>query len=184
MKKILSFALVLGVLACNNAANHSQTDDTTIVANVDTAPTIEYVEGDIIMADGKLMVYTNGQWEPVERDITLDNGVVVRTNGDIVNKDGEKIVLQEGTRVSKVGAFFDKTGAAIENAWDATKQGVSNAAEATGDALEKGASATKEGVKTAAEATKEKAKDVGQAIKKGAQKVGDKATEIKEDIKN
>lgn len=165
-------------LACNNASNNTaEATDTLAMATVDTLPvaptTVEYTEGDVIKKDGQLVVYTNGAWVAVEKDIVLDNGVTVKTNGDIVDAKGNTVTLEEGERVTKAGVFFNRAGAAIDNAWDATKTGVGNAAEATGDAVEK-----------AADATKETAKDVGQAIKKGAQKVGDKAEEIKNDIKD
>jgi hypothetical protein len=179
MKRIFLIASVaFAAVACNSTSGNAETsDDTVVISEVDTLPVApaapEFAEGDVIKKDGKLVVYTNGAWVPVEKDIVLDNGVTVKTSGEIVDKKGNKVVLEEGERVTKAGVFFDRAGAAIDNAWDATKRGVSNAADATGNAVEK-----------AADATKDAAKDVGQAVKKGAQKVGDKAKEVKEDIEN
>lgn len=201
MKKlILATAVASVAIACNNEANTTAANDSiSVTANpVDTLPVAEtfsdYKEGDIIRKDGKLVVYSNGTWVAVDKDIVLDNGVVIKKNGEIVDKHGRIIVLEDGERVTKAGVFFNRAGAAVEDAWDATKRGVTNAAEATGNALEKGYDATKEGVKEAADATKrgvekaadatkEKAEDVGAAIKKGAQKVDDKAKKVKEDLK-
>jgi len=190
MKKLLLAAAVASItVACNNEANHAEANDSVVTTTtpVDTLPVTEtfsdYKEGDVIKKDGQLVVYTNGAWVPVEKDLVLDNGVTVKQNGEIVDKKGRTIVLEDGERVTKTGLFFNRAGAAVEDAWDATKRGVTNAAEATGNAVEKGYDATKKGVEKAADATKETAEDVGQAIKKGAQKVGDKAKEVKEDLK-
>ncbi len=188
MKKLLLAATVASIaVACNNEAKQSNSNDTVITSSVDTLPVtetlVEYQEGDVIKKDGQVVVYRNTAWIPVEEEIILDNGVKVRKNGEVVDKNGRTIVLEDGERVTKTGLFFNRAGAAVEDAWDATKRGVSNAAEATGNAVEKGYDATKQGVEKAAEATKEKAEDVGQAVKKGAQKVGDKAKELKEDLK-
>jgi hypothetical protein len=188
MKKLLLMAAVASIaVACNNEASMTETSDSVAITPVDTLPVTEtftdYKEGDVIKKDGQLVVYTNGTWVPVEKDLVLDNGVTVKKSGEIVDKNGRTIVLEDGERVSKTGLFFNRAGAAVEDAWDATKRGVTNAAEATGNAVEKGYDATKKGVEKAADATKETAEDVGQAIKKGANKVGDKAKELKEDLK-
>lgn len=188
MKKLLLVAAVASIaVACNNEANQADANDSVAITPVDTLPVAEtfsdYKEGDVIKKDGQLVVYTNGAWIPVENDLVLDNGVTVKKGGEIVDKSGRTIILEDGERVTKTGLFFNRAGAAVEDAWDATKRGVTNAAEATGNAVEKGYDATKKGVEKAADATKETAEDVGQAIKKGARKVGDKANEVKEDLK-
>ncbi len=150
MKKLLLAAAVASItVACNNEANHAEANDSVVTTTtpVDTLPVTEtfsdYKEGDVIKKDGQLVVYTNGAWVPVEKDLVLDNGVTVKQNGEIVDKKGRTIVLEDGERVTKTGLFFNRAGAAVEDAWDATKRGVTNAAEATGNAVEKGYDATK-----------------------------------------
>lgn len=166
MKRIFGIALIAAasLAACNNDSKTSENADTTTVSadtTVSVAPTVTYSEGDVIMRDGKLMSYKNGDWVVVDKDVTLDNGTVVTTKGE-VKKDGKVVVLEDGYYVNRSGNFFDRTGAAIDNAWDATKKGVENAAEATKDGLQK----------------------AGDAIKSGAEKVGDKTKEVVEDIKH
>ncbi|MCU7693989.1 DUF6799 domain-containing protein [Haoranjiania flava] len=162
MKRILSIAVMAAgigaFVSCNNTANVEKEDTTAIVVTdpvtpVATTPT--YTEGDVIKKDGKAHVYQNGNWVVLEKDVTLDNGVVVKKTGEVRNKEGKVVVLEEGAYVTKTGNFFDRTGAAIENAWDATKRGVENAADAT-----------KEGLRKA-----------GDSISAGAQRVGDKINE-------
>ncbi|MBZ4192095.1 DUF6799 domain-containing protein [Niabella beijingensis] len=191
MKRILGLTLVVAAFAaCNNP--ETQTAETTPdssgapVVTVDTTvappPTVQYVDGDVILKEGKVFVYTNGNWVAADKEIKLDNGTVITPAGE-VKKDGKVVTLQEGEYVNKTGNFFDRTGNAVENAWDRTKEGVSKGAEATKEGVEKAAEKTKAGVEKGVEATKDAAHKTGDAIKKGAQKVGDKTKEIVEDIK-
>ena len=127
---------------------------TTPVATVTETTTYTAANGDIMMKDGKLMEWKNGQWVAAEGDVTLDNGVIVSKAG-VVKQQDKTVQLEEGEAVNRSGNFFDKAGHAISNAWDATKKGVGTAAEKTGEAV----------------------KDAGKAIGKGAAKVGEKAKE-------
>ncbi|WP_300601193.1 DUF6799 domain-containing protein [Niabella sp.] len=193
MKKTLGIVLGVALLAaCNSSENQSaeNTADSSgnAVVTVDTntvAPpvTVHYTEGDVMLKEGKTYVYTNGNWVVTEKEVKLDNGIVIAPNGEVKNKDGKVVVLQEGEYVNKSGGFFDRAGNAVENAWDNTKEGVAKGAEATKDAAQKAAEATKEGVQKGVEATKDAAHKTGEALKKGAQKVGDKTKEVVEDIK-
>lgn len=188
MKKILGLVLVLAIfVACKN---ETKTTETTAVET----PTVTYTEGDVIKKDGKVQVYKDGSWAVVEQDVTLDNGVVIKTTGEVVAKDGKIITLEEGSFVNKAGNFFDKTGAAVENAWDATKEGLDKAADVTKDAVKDAANATAEGLDKAADATKDAVKDAASATKEGlnkaadatkdaANKVADKTKKVVEEIK-
>lgn len=140
MKKIFLIACVAGsLIACNNA-NDNDTDDA--VLNADTTATMTTtsttavytpVEGDASYRDGRLMVWKGNDWVPADDDVTMDNGVVVHKNGE-VNKGDNTVKLEDGEVVNHTGDFFDKTGHAISDAWDATKTGVKKAGEAVGDA--------------------------------------------------
>ncbi|WP_018626747.1 DUF6799 domain-containing protein [Niabella aurantiaca] len=193
MKQTLGLALSMALLAaCNSSETRSPesaADSTgTAVVTVDTnavvAPTaVQYTDGDVILKEGKVYVYTNGSWVAADKEIKLDNGIIITPDGTVKSKDGKVVVLQEGEYVNKSGGFFDRTGNAIDNAWDKTKEGVSKGAEATRDATQRAADATKEGVEKGVEATKDAAQKTGEAIKKGAKKVGDKTREVVDDIK-
>ena len=155
MKKLFALALIaVGFAACNNQADNTANADSLalVTDSVPPAPVITYTEGDVSRRDGKVVVYRNNEWAPVEKDVILDDGTVITVNGEARSKDGRVYVIEDGYYVTRTGRFFDRTGAAIENAWEATKEGVKDAANATA-----------EGVKNA-----------GEAIKDGAEKVGDK----------
>ena len=154
MKKTFLIASVVALLSACNA----NTDENTVL-NTDTlgpvitaeAPvtTTETVvihkytpaEGDVTYRNNQLMVWKGNDWVKVEKEVTLDNGIVVYKNGE-VKKDGKTVKLEDGEVVTSVGEFFNKTGDAINDAWNSTKKGVKKA----GNALEKAAKDVKESV--------------------------------------
>ncbi len=80
------------------------------------------------------MVYRNGEWVESDKDVTLDNGIVVSRKSK-VRRDKDVVIINDGEVLDRSGNFWDKTGNAIEDGWDATKRGIKNAA----NAIEKGA---------------------------------------------
>ena len=154
MKKILLIASVVGFLSSCNTNTEEKTvvnSDTLgpVVSNAAPITTTETVvvtkyspaEGDVIYRNNHLMIWRGNDWEKVEKDITLDNGVVIYKNGE-VKKEGKTVKLEDGEVVTSVGKFFDKTGDAIEDAWNSTKKGVKK----VGNALDKAAKDIKESV--------------------------------------
>ena len=125
--------------ACNNADtnNDGVVDNDTLMTTTTTTATTNTTytpgEGDATYRSGKLMVYKNGDWVAADKDVTLDNDVIVYKNGE-VKKDSKTVTLNDGEVVTRTGNFFDKTGAAIEDGWNATKDGVKKAGNAIGDA--------------------------------------------------
>lgn len=142
MKKIFGLAIVsMAFFACNDNESPSINEDTrdtstTVIETPAPATDNVYVpvDGDITYRDNKVHVMRNGAWVEADDDVKLDNGVVVYRTGK-VKKDGKEVELEDGVVVTKDGNFFDRTGRAIENAWDATKEGVKKA----GKEIEKGA---------------------------------------------
>ncbi|AHF14402.1 DUF6799 domain-containing protein [Niabella soli] len=194
MKKILGLAvLAAAFIACNSSetktgdatADSAGTPANVVVDSTPAAPPpVQYTEGDIIKKDdGKVYVYTNGNWVVADKEIKLDNGTVIKPNGEVKNKEGKTIVLEDGEYVNRSGNFFDKTGAAVSNAWDKTKEGVSDAATATKKGVEKAADKTGEAIEKGVDATKDAAHKTGEAIKTGAKKVGEKTKDVINDIK-
>jgi hypothetical protein len=68
--------------------------------------------------------------------VKLDNDVVVYRDGH-ARRNGVDVTWDEGYVVDRSGRVWDRTGNAIENAWDATKYGVKRAGQAVGNAAEK-----------------------------------------------
>jgi hypothetical protein len=81
------------------------------------------------------MIYRNGQWVEANEDVRMDNDVVVTRNGRVI-RDGRERDLEDGQVVNRTGEFFDKTGRAIENAWDDTKEGIRKAGDKIEDAVD------------------------------------------------
>jgi len=139
MKKMFALAAIAAsLMACNDAdTDRTSVDtDTTITTTTTSTATTTYTpaEGDVSYRDGKVVVWRNNDWVVSDKDVTLDNGVVVRRNGE-VRRDNDVVVLRDGEVVNRTGKFFDKAGNAIEDGWDATKKGAKKA----GEAIEKGA---------------------------------------------
>jgi major membrane immunogen (membrane-anchored lipoprotein) len=130
MKKIIavSFAATLLLAACNNAETERSTVDSTQNTTT-TTTTYTPVDGDVIYEENKVMVMRNGAWVEADSDVKLDNGVTVYRNGRAERGDYE-VELRDGEVVNKTGDFYDRSGNAISNAWEVTKEGVSDAGRA------------------------------------------------------
>lgn len=174
MKKILALALLATTFAaCNNA----ETTDTTMmnkdtIVKVDAAPTTEVAtvyaasEGDVMYTEGNTMVYTNGSWVKADKDVTIENGIIITKDGKVI-KDDKTVRLADGEVVNKRGNFFTKAGNAIDNGWDATKHGVNEGVDGAKKGLQKAGEGIEKGVDKA-----------GEGIKKGANKVSEKTKEV------
>lgn len=153
MKRILYLALAISFASCADDKKETETttsySDTMSSTTTTTATTPEVqpdavtpvttytaAEGDVVYRDGRLMVWKNNDYVVADKDVTLDDGIVVRKNGE-VTRDGTTVKLEEGDRVSRTGKFFNKAGEKIEDAWDATKRGVKKAADKVEKAGEK-----------------------------------------------
>ena len=130
-------------VACNNDGDNNaavEGDSTDYAAN--SPSTYKASDGDVSYRDGKLVVWRDNDWVEADDDVKLENGVIVRRNGE-VERDGKVVVLKDGEVVDKDGRFFDRAGNAIENAWEDVKDGAKDA----GEAIKEGAKDVKEGVK-------------------------------------
>ena len=139
MTKIIvpAFAAMLLLAACNdNGTADKTTVDSTKNTSMTTTTTYSPVEGDVQYSGSKVMVMRNGAWVEADADVKLDNGVTVYRNGRVEKGDYE-IVLQDGEVVNRSGDFFDRTGNALANVWDATKEGASDAGRAVKKGLSK-----------------------------------------------
>lgn len=141
MKKI---AMIAGAFAFFTACDSAERTETTIenadsatnsaVVTEQTTRTYSPADGDVTYRGGKVMVYRNNDWVEADEDVTLEGGVVVKRNGEVV-RDGKTVKLEEGESIDRSGNFWNSVGDAIEDGWDATKEGAKDA----GQAIKKGA---------------------------------------------
>lgn len=137
MKNLLAIALIsASLVACDNAETNETTemDDTTTTTT--TTSTYTPADGDASYRNGTLMVYRDNTWVEADEDVRMDNNVTVYRNGEVKRND-EVVELRDGEVVNRSGQFFDNTGRAIEDAWDATKRGVKKAGESVENAAQK-----------------------------------------------
>lgn len=157
MKKIIAIAFTaFSLAACNTTETDKSTSTTIDTTGVDTTTTTTYsaVEGDITYRDKKVRVMKKGEWVDADKDITLDNGVIVGRDGR-VKKEGKEVELKDGEIVNRTGRFFDQTGRAIEDAWEVTKDGAKDA----GHAIKKTAEKLGERVNDAVDGNRKNKKD-------------------------
>lgn len=148
-------AAALSLAACNeqktteSVTTNGDTLTTTTtmdpINNTMGTATYTVAEGDVLYRDGKVWVYRNNEYVVADNDVTLDGGIIVRKNGEVV-KDGKVVQLEEEEKVSRTGKFFNKMGEGLEDAWDGTKKAVRKAGEAVGKAGEKVGDAVKDAV--------------------------------------
>lgn len=152
MKKIIAAGMVcLAFTACTNSTKTNEVIATDTSATVmepkgdAVVTTVVYTpaEGDVIYRDGKVMVWHSNAYVVTNKDVKLDNGLVVKPNGDVVRED-ETVTLDDGEAVSATGRFFNKAGNVIEDGWKGAKKGVKKA----GEGIKKAAKETGEAVKS------------------------------------
>ena len=140
MKKVFPVVIAAMFAACNTTTTTNTDNDTVVTETTvpDTVSTVVYVpvDGDVLYKNDKVMVMRNGEWVETDKTVTLDNGVVIDKKGK-ARKDDVEIKLEDGEVVNKTGNFFDKTGRAIDNAWQDTKRAAKDVGDAIGDAAKK-----------------------------------------------
>ncbi len=187
MKKLFLFsAIAFSLVACKSKTESTTTslgtvsDTVSSINNNDTVGTSpndsretaspgytypetynDFENGDLMLKDGKMVVYDNGNWVRANQ-VKLDNGVLVMVNGR-VTKDKNEYNLKEGEIVKKSGNVLDRTGHSMDNAWDKTK-----------DAANKAGTEVKDAANKAGSEVKDAANKVGSEIKKGVDKVKDR----------
>ena len=152
---ILACATAVVLASCNSSTDTtSRTTDTTVTStdpgvnstttttSTNTSTAYSPGEGDVSYHNRKVMVYRNGNWVESDKDVTLDDGTVIRRNGYVV-RNGEEVKLEDGGTVDKSGRFFDKAGNMVQDGWEGVKKG----AKEVGHATEKGFNKAKEEVK-------------------------------------
>ncbi len=157
MKRILAIAFAASCLyACGDATTNDTVsddrDDAPISSPANTPNSDVYTpaEGDITYREDKIRVWRDGNWtDNDEEEVRLSNGAVVYRDGRVV-RDDKEVELEEGEVVNRSGDFFDRSGKAIEKAWDDVKEG----AKATGKDIEKGAKKVGEKVEDAVDGDK------------------------------
>lgn len=60
----------------------------------------------IMMKEGKMMCQKDGQVTMMEKDMTLENGTMIKTDGTVIMKDGEKMMLKDGQAVDMMGKMM------------------------------------------------------------------------------
>ena len=121
-------ALTILAACNNNSTTNTATDSSNVYRGADTVmntptPPMDSTtllkprvsaEGDIMMKNGKIMVYKKSNWENMNGGITLSNGGKISTTGDYTQK-GRKWKLKEGYTISTNGEIMDNQGKIMDS---------------------------------------------------------------------
>lgn len=72
-------------------------------SEVSTIVTSAATPDGFMMQNGKMMMVNDGKFTPMERDITLPNGMKVMKSGSYMPKGGTKTELKEGDHIDMEG---------------------------------------------------------------------------------
>ena len=100
MKKVIMFLLIAGT--CTTAA---VAQDTTKSA----APPMEKahaLKDCVMMKDGKLHVMKGTSITGLDKNLTLANGTVIKTDGTVKAADGTEMTLKEGEAIDMEGKLI------------------------------------------------------------------------------
>ena len=67
------------------------------------AATTDHAGEWMIMKKGKVYKIPDGKMLLVNTNITLDNGSILKPNGEVVTKDGAKVRIKEGEKINMLG---------------------------------------------------------------------------------
>ncbi len=86
------------------------------------AATTDHAGEWMVVKEGKVYSTSNGKMILITKDLLLDNGSTLKTNGEVITKDGTKILVKEGERINRLGD--------LAKVPDSTEKKISKAPEA------------------------------------------------------
>ena len=90
MKKIIAIIVLLG---CFGSAEAQKASKQKYVPDASF----------LYLKEGKLIMNDHGTEKVMEEDVTIGNGKVITLDGFIIAKDGKKLLLKEGEKISMDG---------------------------------------------------------------------------------
>ena len=79
------------ILSCNSNTDTTTSTKTDTSSNAATSTTYAPSEGDVTYRNGKVMVWRNNDWVVTDDDVSLNDGVIVRKNGEV--RRGDDVVF-------------------------------------------------------------------------------------------
>ena len=60
----------------------------------------------VMMQDGKMIIVKDGRMVTLKNDMTMDNGMIVMSNGSYMKKGGTKMMFKEGEHMDMSGKMI------------------------------------------------------------------------------
>lgn len=110
--------LLIGVGALLSSVTSAQ-DTNKAAPTVDpkvlkAAATTNHAGEWMVVKKGKVYSISNGKTQLIQKDIQLDNGSTLRTNGEVVMKDGSKVQIKEDEKINMLGDLAKVADTTIE----------------------------------------------------------------------
>jgi len=83
--------------------------DTTLTQNPPTEQQQTQKKDMYVFKDGKMWEVKDGKTSEMAKDVTLANGTVVKTTGEVVTKDGQSSALKDGQYIDVDGNIGQTT---------------------------------------------------------------------------
>ena len=104
MKKLLIICATVMITASGFAQTEKKTSTTT---STTTTTEMKVAQEWYMMKDGKLMHYSGSNAQSQETEVTLKNGTLISTTGEVIRKDGTKETLGDNQCINSFGKIGD-----------------------------------------------------------------------------
>ena len=124
MKKLIAILAVTAFMISCNEGSYPKTEsgsdstimdkkmgaDTSMNSMSSSSMTSAIAEGTMMMKDAKMMIMKDGQYVLMDQQTTCADGCKVMPNGEVLLKDGSKMMMTEGMTIDKEGHMTDDKG--------------------------------------------------------------------------
>jgi hypothetical protein len=124
MKTIITFFTIATFVCCSYARAQKPTgtktksdkpqQQETKYRNVNNEAKLKKVSDVLIMRSGTMMLFKDGRVTPMETEMTLKNGTIVKPDGTVKLKDGSTKIMQSGDRIDLEGHLTQMGNPAAE----------------------------------------------------------------------
>lgn len=89
----------------NNSKMPPQTQENSATGTKSQTMIRQHPDG-YMLKSGKVVMIKDGKVTTIDKDITLENGTTITTNGSILQMDGTKATLKEGEHIDLTGKMI------------------------------------------------------------------------------
>jgi photosystem II stability/assembly factor-like uncharacterized protein len=103
MRKTFLLSVFIAITTLASAQDTGTAAPTVDPKVLKAAATTDHAGEWMVVKKGKTYAIINGKEQLLKRDIPLDNGSTLKTNGEVIMKDGSKVLIKEDERINRLG---------------------------------------------------------------------------------